>query len=94
VIVDLDKAEVLRDGLPVELTAKEFELLRYFISHPDVRNSREVLLEQVWGYQRTANTRTVDVHAAQLRQKLEASPKEPRHILTVYRSGYKFVPFP
>ena len=94
VIVDLDKAEVLRDGLPVELTAKEFELLRYFISHPDARNSREVLLEQVWGYQRTANTRTVDVHVAQLRQKLEVNPKEPRHIVTVYRSGYKFVPFP
>jgi len=68
--------------------------LRYLISHPDSRNSREVLLEQVWGYQRTANTRTVDVHVAQLRQKLEANPKEPRHILTVYRSGYKFVPFP
>jgi len=94
VAVDLNKVEVLRGGLPVELTAKEFGLLRYFISHPDARTSREVLLEQVWGYQRTANTRTVDVHVAQLRQKLEANPKEPRHILTVYRSGYKFVPFP
>ena len=94
VAVDLNKVEVLRGGLPVELTVKEFGLLRYFISHPDARTSREVLLEQVWGYQRTANTRTVDVHVAQLRQKLEANPKEPRHILTVYRSGYKFVPFP
>jgi len=93
VAVDLGKVEVLRDGLPVELTAKEFELLRYFISHPDVRISREDLLKRVWGYPQTPNTRTVDVHVAQLRQKLESNPKEPRHFLTVYRSGYKFVPF-
>lgn len=92
--VDLNKVEVLREGVAVELTTKEFELLRYFISHPDVRISREVLLEKVWGYPQTPNTRTVDVHVAQLRQKLETNPKEPRHILTVYGSGYKFVPFP
>lgn len=94
VVVDLRKEEVLRDGSPVELTAREFELLRYFVSHPDERISREALLRQVWGYQRLPNTRTVDVHVAQLRQKLESNPKTPRHILTAHRSGYKFVPFP
>jgi len=94
VIVDLRKEEVLRDGSPVELTAREFGLLRYFVSHPDERISREALLKQVWGYQGLPNTRTVDVHVAQLRQKLEVNPKEPRHILTAHRSGYKFVPFP
>jgi DNA-binding response OmpR family regulator len=94
VIVDVSKEEVLRDGLPVELTAKEFGLLRYFISNPGERLSRQVLLEQVWGYKRVLNTRTVDLHVAQLRHKLEVNPREPRHILTAFGSGYKFVPFP
>jgi two-component system alkaline phosphatase synthesis response regulator PhoP len=94
VIVDLEKEEVLRGGAPLELTAKEFGLLRYFLSKPNERLSRQVLLEQVWGYNRLLQTRTVDLHVAQLRQKVEANPKEPRHILTVFRSGYKFVPFP
>jgi len=94
VIVDLGKEEVLRDGSPVELTAKEFGLLRYFIANPDERLSRQVLQERVWGYKRVLNTRTVDLHVAQLRQKLEVNPKEPRHIVTAFRSGYKFVPFP
>src|SRR5215470_14046271 len=94
VIVDLNKEEVLRGGTPLELTAKEFGLLRYFLSKPNERLSRQVLLEQVWGYNRLLQTRTVDLHVAQLRQKVEANPKEPRYILTVFRSGYKFVPFP
>ena len=94
VIVDIKREEVLRDGNPVELTAKEFGLLRYFISNPNERLSRQALLERVWGYKRVLNTRTVDFHVAQLRQKLETNPKEPRHILTVFRSGYKFVPCP
>ena len=94
VIVDVEKEEVLRRGTPVALTAKEFALLRYFISNANARLSRQVLLEQVWGYKQMLNTRTVDLHVAQLRQKLEVSPKVPRHILTVFGSGYKFVPFP
>jgi two-component system alkaline phosphatase synthesis response regulator PhoP len=92
--VDLKKEEVLRHGVPVELTAKEFGLLQYFIANPNERLSRQTLLEQVWGYKQVLNTRTVDLHVAQLRQKLEPDPKNPRHILTVFRSGYKFVPFP
>jgi two-component system alkaline phosphatase synthesis response regulator PhoP len=94
VVMDLRKEEVLREGSPVELTAREFELLRYFVLHPDERISRDALLKQVWGYQGAPNTRTVDVHVAQLRQKLEINPKTPRHILTAHRAGYKFVPFP
>ncbi|HEX4001187.1 MAG TPA: response regulator transcription factor [Candidatus Acidoferrales bacterium] len=93
-IVDVNKGEVLRNGAPVELTAKEFGLLQYFIAKPNERLSRQMLLEDVWGYKRVLNTRTVDLHVAQLRQKLEPDPKQPRHILTVFRSGYKFVPFP
>jgi two-component system alkaline phosphatase synthesis response regulator PhoP len=94
VVMDLRKEEVLREGSPVELTAREFELLRYFVLHPDERISRDALLKQVWGYQGAPNTRTVDVHVGQLRQKLEINPKAPRHILTAHRAGYKFVPFP
>jgi len=94
VVVNLRKHEVLREGSPVELTAREFELLRYFVSHPDELISRDALLKQVWGYQGLPNTRTVDVHVAQLSQKLELNPKSPRHILTAHRSGYKFIPFP
>ena len=93
VIVDLQKEEVLRDGLPIALTAKEFELLRYFVAHPEERISRQALLKDVWGYQAMPHTRTVDFHVAQLRQKLEANPKTPRHILTAHRSGYRFVPY-
>ena len=94
VIVDLHKEEVLRNGMPVELTAKEFGLLRYFISHANERLSRQALLQQVWGYKGILNTRTVDLHVAQLRQKLETNPRKPSHILTVFRSGYTFAPFP
>ena len=94
VIVDLQKEEVLRDGLPIALTAKEFELLRYFVAHPEERISRQALLKDVWGYQAMPHTRTVDFHVAQLRQKLEANPKTPRHILTAHRSGYRFVAYP
>jgi two-component system response regulator MtrA len=94
VIVDVGREEVLRDGSPVELTAKEFGLLRYFISKPGERLSRQVLLREVWGYVHALNTRTVDLHVAQLRQKLEVNSREPRHILTAFGSGYKFVPFP
>jgi two-component system alkaline phosphatase synthesis response regulator PhoP len=94
VIVDLGRTEVLRNGAPLQLTAKEFGLLRYFIAHPGERLTRGVLLEHVWGYKQLLNTRTVDLHVAQLRQKLEVNPREPRHILTAFGSGYKFLPFP
>lgn len=94
VAVDLSREEVLRDGVAVDLTAKEFRLLKYFIVNSDQRLSRRILLEQVWGYPGDLMTRTVDVHISQLRQKLEVNPKEPRHILTAFRSGYRFVPLP
>jgi len=94
VIVNLRKNEVLRDGRSIALTTREFELLRYFVAHPDEVIPREALLKEVWGYRGLPNTRTVDYHVAQLRQKLESNPKAPRHFLTAHRSGYKFVPFP
>jgi two-component system, OmpR family, alkaline phosphatase synthesis response regulator PhoP len=88
--VDFLKTEVLRDGKPVALSAKEFQLLRYFIEHRGETLSREQLLSEVWGYEVTPSTRTVDVHVAWLRQKLEADPRQPELILTMHGLGYKF----
>jgi two-component system alkaline phosphatase synthesis response regulator PhoP len=88
--VDVRKAEVTRDGAPVELSAKEFQLLRYFLEHRGATISRDELLQEVWGYQNMPSTRTVDVHVAWLRQKLEPNPKVPQTIVTVHGLGYKF----
>jgi two-component system alkaline phosphatase synthesis response regulator PhoP len=84
-------AEVHRDGKQIELSAREFSLLRYFIEHRGSALSREELLNEVWGYNSTPSTRTVDVHVAWLRQKLEPNPRHPQFILTVHGRGYKFV---
>jgi two-component system alkaline phosphatase synthesis response regulator PhoP len=91
VLIDVRKAEVTRDGVLVDLSAKEFHLLRYFVEHRGATLSREELLTEVWGYQATPSTRTVDVHVAWLRQKLEPNPRVPQYILTVHGLGYKFV---
>jgi len=91
IVVDLRRAEVTRAGELVELSAREFKLLRYFIEHRGATLSRDALLSQVWGYEDMPLTRTVDVHVAGLRQKLEANPKAPEYIVTVHGLGYKFV---
>jgi len=90
--VDLVGTEATRDGTVVNLSAREFQLLRYFIEHRGATLSREELLKQVWGYSADMYTRTVDVHVASLRQKLEDDPKQPKFILTVQGLGYKFKP--
>lgn len=88
--VDFRKAEVTRENALVELSALEFRLLRYFIEHRGETISRDTLLNEVWGYHALVSTRTVDVHVAWLRQKLETHPRHPQHILTVHGLGYKF----
>jgi len=88
--VDLMGTEATRDGKLVNLSAREFQLLRYLIEHRGATLSREELLKQVWGYSADMYTRTVDVHVASLRQKLEDDPKQPKFILTVQGLGYKF----
>ena len=90
--VDLRGTEVRRAGVAVNLSAREFQLLRFFVEHPGVTLSREELLTNVWGYNAQMFTRTVDVHVASLRQKLEQEPKQPRFFLTVQGLGYKFKP--
>jgi two-component system alkaline phosphatase synthesis response regulator PhoP len=89
--VDFRKVEVLRDGKPVELSAREFLLLKYFIEHREATLSRDELLNEVWGYHSMPSTRTVDVHVAWLRQKIEPNSKQPQYVLTVHGMGYKFV---
>jgi two-component system alkaline phosphatase synthesis response regulator PhoP len=91
VSVDFRKAEVVKDGVPVELSALEFKLLRYFVEHRGAVLSRDELLNEVWGYDAMPSTRTVDVHVAWLRQKLEDNPKHPQFVLTMHGLGYKFV---
>jgi two-component system alkaline phosphatase synthesis response regulator PhoP len=82
--------EVLRDGQPVQLSAREFHLLRYLVEHRGAVVSREELLRAVWGYTAEIETRTVDVHVTWLRQKLEQNPKAPELIVTLRGLGYKF----
>jgi two-component system alkaline phosphatase synthesis response regulator PhoP len=88
--VDVRGTQVTRDGQRVYLTAREFELLRYFIEHQGATLSRDELLREVWGHETGTFTRTVDVHVASLRQKLERLPKKPEIIATVPGLGYKF----
>ena len=84
--------DVTRNGKPVSLSARELQLLQYFIDHAGATLSREELLTHVWGYNAAIFTRTVDVHVASLRQKIEDDPKQPAFIQTVQRLGYKFTP--
>lgn len=92
VTVDFDRREVLRGGAPVSLAAKELQLLRQLIDHRGQVLSRERLLSRVWHDQPFIGPRTVDVHIAWLRQKLEQHPQAPRHIVTVRGEGYSFAP--
>lgn len=80
-----------RGSEQITLTTLEFKLLRYLIQHTGTVLSRESLLTEVWGYNAYPTTRTVDNQILKLRQKLEEDPANPRHLLTVYGSGYKFV---
>jgi DNA-binding response OmpR family regulator len=89
--VNLKSCQVSRSGKELDFSSKEFELLKYFLCHPGEALSRDRLLEEVWGYDRFPTTRTVDAHIVRLRQKVEPKPEEPRFILTVHGTGYKFV---
>ena len=89
--IDFRRAEVLKNNQPLELSAIEFKLLQFLIENCGAVHSRDKLLDEVWGYDAMPTTRTVDVHVAWLRQKLEANPKHPQFIQTVHGLGYKFV---
>jgi len=90
IAVDFKQAEVTKDSRPIELSAMEFKLLQFLIENQGVVHSRDKLLDEVWGYDAMPSTRTVDVHVAWLRQKLEDNPKHPQFIQTIHGFGYKF----
>ena len=90
--LDFRTYQAMKSTEPLDLTPREFRILRYFIDHSNEVVSREALLNHVWGYDSSAFTRTVDTHMARLRQKIEVVPADPRHLITVHRVGYKFVP--
>ena len=89
--VDLRATEVRRGGHRVELSAKEFRLLQFFITHRGATLSRDELLDGVWGRNAMPTSRTVDVHVAWLRRKLEEDARRPQYFLTVHGFGYKFL---
>ena len=89
--IDLNKRKVVLDGIVIELTAKEFDLLALFALNPGRAYSRENLLNIVWGYQFTGYEHTVNSHINRLRSKIEQDPSQPRFIKTVWGVGYKFV---
>src|ERR1700721_968474 len=90
--VDFEKMTVRRNGRPIVLTAHEFKLLKFFTENAERVLTREALLNEVWGYNSYPTTRTVDNQILKLRQKLEPDPARPKHLLTIYGAGYKFVP--
>lgn len=90
--VDFDRGEVLKNQERIPLTGKELQLLQYLVNNRKKVVSRDELLKEVWQYQAAVSSRTVDVHVAWLRQKLEDNPQLPRHFHTVRGVGYRFVP--
>jgi two-component system response regulator VicR len=89
-VIDMDRYEVRKDGTPLELTLREFELLKYLAEREDKVFSREQLLEDVWGYEYYGDIRTVDVTVRRLREKLEDDSSNPGYILTKRGIGYYF----
>jgi two-component system alkaline phosphatase synthesis response regulator PhoP len=89
--INLKRAEVWRNDELLDLSAQEFRLLQYLMLHSGETLSRQQLLDEVWGYETMPSTRTVDVHIAWLRQKIEQNPRHPSRILTVHKLGYKFI---
>jgi DNA-binding response OmpR family regulator len=88
--VDLTRREVMREERAVHLKPKEFDLLLFLMRHPGRVFTREELLNDIWGYEFAGDTRTVDVHVRWLRQKIEEAPSEPKRLVTVRGTGYRF----
>ena len=92
VSIDFQRNQASKGGEALDLSMREFQMLRFMIENRNEILSREAFLREVWGYENFPNTRTVDNHIVKLRQKVEDDPEHPRHILTAPRQGYKFVP--
>ncbi len=88
--IDLKRREANLNNKPLDLKPKEYDLLLYFLEHPSRALSRDTLLEQVWGWDFSGDSRTVDVHIRWLREKIEETPSEPKRLVTVRGAGYRF----
>jgi DNA-binding response OmpR family regulator len=88
---DFATYNALRAGVPVSMTPKEFEILKFLWQHRNQTVSRDQLLTNVWGYDESISTRTVDNFILKLRQKVESDPAHPKHILTIHGTGYKLI---
>lgn len=86
--IELNDSQVVRPDGEVELTTREVELIRYLVSHANDPVSRDALLENVWRYEYSTNTRTVDVHISKLRSKIEEHPDDPKYLVTLHGVGY------
>lgn len=91
VVIDFKAYKAEKNETPIELSAREYRLLRYLVAKRGAVVTRDELLDEVWGYNSYPSTRTVDNHIARLRQKIERNVEEPQHILTVHGVGYKFI---
>ncbi len=89
--IDFGQFKIIRKGKEIGLTSLEVDVLRYLIGHNGKVVSRDDLLDKIWGYEKFPTTRTIDNHILKLRKKIEIDPNHPRHILTVYGGGYRFV---
>jgi DNA-binding response OmpR family regulator len=91
-LIDVPGRRVTRDGAAIAMAPKEFDLLVALVRQPGTALSRTRLLREVWGHAPDIQTRTVDIHIVELRRKLEPEPANPRHIITVWKTGYRFDP--
>jgi len=91
VTVDFRSCEAWKGSRPIDLSPRELKLLAYFLQHRGEVISRETLLDEVWDYNAVLYTRTVDMHIAKLRKKIEDNPADPKHVVTVHRLGYKLI---
>jgi DNA-binding response OmpR family regulator len=89
--IDFARFKISRKGKESNLTSLECEILKYFIAHNGEVVSRDILLDKIWGYERFPTTRTIDNHILKLRKKIEEDPSHPRHILSFYGEGYRFM---
>lgn len=89
---DFERPVVTRNGQPVNLAAKEMQLFQFLVDHRERVVTREEILQKVWKYNSEVSSRTIDVHIAWLRQKLEENPQHPKHIHTIRGKGYRFTP--
>lgn len=90
-LVSMKTHEVMKQGEKIEMTVREFDILKYFIEHKNEVITRDMLLDEVWGYDHFPTTRTVDNYILSLRKKIEDNPSSPKHLVTVHTAGYKFI---